>query len=227
MKSKRIVFGIIALVVGVAVLFLLLSLRGNGESTNPIDSVTIQKDGNTLTVSRNGTVRYTRGGEEFEDFWEEEKINTFFKYIDGKYAGADQIVSGGQNYLVINKGGSSSTHIIDEDELIDVIENETSGGSGGSGTEGAGPGGNGGSGGNGGGGSGSGGNGGSAGNDECLYWRISYCVRYRTPTPTPVGTPPPAEIREPNCEANTQTGRTVIGNELCLPTPSPTPTPTS
>lgn len=227
MKNKKTLFAVVGLLLAASVLAFVFITRGNTAGKDKaVNSVTVQKDGNTLTVSRDGSVRYEKDGELYEDYWDSGKVKTFFDYIDKNYSGEPQIISGGQNYISINSGSGSSTYILDGDELIDTVEKETGGGSGGNGS------------GSGGGsstvnptptstptsGSGGGtGGGGGGSSSECLYWRLSYCVRPRTSTPSPTSTPVTVEIREPNCEDNTQTGKTVIGNELCLPTPTPTP----
>lgn len=227
MKNKKVLI-VVVVMVGVAVFIATLFMFRNGAgrpTKDGIDTVSVQKDGNNLVISRDGSVRFQKDGTTYEDFWEQDKVNTFFSYLEGKYTGDGDLITGGQNYIVINTTSGPKTYRVDNDELIDIVENETSGGGGAGG--------------------GSGGvpvittsptprptstaNGPTptaptGGSSECLYWRLSYCVRARTPSPTPVVTPPPVVIREPNCDANTQTGKTVIGNELCLPTPTPTPT---
>jgi len=221
MKNKKIVYVAISVVVSAFVILGFIALSRNSEIAIPnIDSVTIQKDGNKLVVNADGTVRYETSEGVFEDFWSSDKTNAFFKHFEPNLTGESDLITGGQNYLTINSNGQSYTYVLGEDELVDIVEDETSGGGGGTG----------GGGGSGGGSSptstpagGSGGGGGGGGLGDCLYWRLSYCVRPRTPTPSPTTTPVSVEIREPNCDVNTQTGRTVIGNDLCLPSPTPTP----
>jgi hypothetical protein len=213
-KKPLIAIGVFVLAVGVVVLLILLGRGAPGKAGRDINSVTVQKDGNTLTVNSDGTVSYETDEGTFTDFWDADKTNAFFDYINSKYSGEGDLISGGEDYVLIN---GQTSYSLGDDELIDTIEDETGGG-GGSPPPGGG---------------GSGGlpsptptataGQGGGGDPECLYWRLSYCVRPRTPSPTPSSTPVEVEIREPNCEANTQTGRTVIGNDLCLPTPSPTP----
>lgn len=221
MKKNTIIAISILVAVGVVVLAFVIFPRNGVEEARRIDSVTIQKEGNTLTVSREGMVRYETGDAVYEDFWEKDKVDTFFGYINSKYAGEGELITGRESYITIGSGGGTTVYILGDDELVDAVENETGGG-GGSPSPTAPPGQS--------GGDGSpsptappGQEGESSGSSECLYWRLSYCVRPRTPTPTPSSAPAEGEIREPDCDVNTQTGRTVIGNELCLPTPSPTP----
>lgn len=232
MKKPQLILGIVVLVAGSLILIALLASRGDAVQKKAIDSVTVQKDGNTLTVSKDGSVRYETDRGVFEDFWDSEKVNTFYGYLGGKYTGPGSLVSGGENYIAINSGGGSTTYELGEDELIDAVEDETAGGGGPpspTAPAGQGPGG---------GPTPTPGQGGSGAgfptptpynpggpDPECLYWRLSYCVRPRTPSPSPSATPAPVEIREPDCGDNTETGRTVIGNDLCISTPSPTPTP--
>lgn len=227
-KQPLLIVGTLLLIVGVVVLIGVFAMRGGeGDEGREIDSVTAQKDGNTLTVSRDGHVVYSTSGGVFEDFWDKEKTDTFFGYINSKYSGEGDLISGGENYILIN---GQTSYAFSDDELINQIGNETGGGGGPtptSSSQGQGQGG----GGSGsgptptppGGGGGSGGSSGGGPDPECLYWRLSYCVRPRTPRPSPTATPVTVEIREPDCGVNTQTGKTVIGNDLCISTPSPTP----
>ena len=226
MKNKKVlIFGVAGLIVGALVLvFLVFAMRGAGntqkEKTN---SVTVQKNGNTLTVTRDGHVRFEKDGKLYEDNWEKDKTDAFFDYIDSNYTGEGDVITGGQDYITVSNGSGSNNYKVGDDELIDTVEDDTSGGGGGGGggsTPTSTPSG-----------------GGSTptptgttnygGPDpNCLFWRLSYCVRKRTPSPTPSVTPTTVEIREPDCSANTQTGKTAISNDLCLPTPSPTSSPT-
>lgn len=228
MNKKRLVLTFFVSIVVISFILLAFMMASRGEvARESIDRVSIKKDGGELIVNKNGFVRYEKDGQVFEDEWSEHKTNTFFNYIENNYAGESQIIAGGQNFITINKQTQNFEYELGEDELIDIVEDETTGSGGqGNGNDGGDENGNGGNtgggnnaGGNsndGGGGGGSNG-GGNPGGQECLYWRISYCVRARTPTPAPSEAPPEVEIRQPNCEENTQTGRTVIGNELCLP----------
>lgn len=228
MKNRKFaIAGVVAMVLGVVVIGVLLSARGGGAG-NSVDKVTVQKDGKTLTVNRDGHVSYEDNGNTYEDVWSEEKTSAFFSYFSKNYSGEGDLVTGGANSVTISSGSGSTTYVLSPgDEITDAAANDVvSGGGGGGG---------------GGGGisdiinnsptpspaptSTSGGVVNPGGPDpECLYWKLSYCVRKRTPAPTPVPTSSP-DIRQPDCSANTQTGKTVIGNDLCLPTPSPTPTP--
>ncbi len=232
-KKTPLLIGIaVATVLAIGLVVLLAVGNKNQESARKIDSVKVQKDGNTLDVRSDGRVTFEKNNETFEDFWDEDKLNAFFGYIDGKYVGEGELVAGGGNYIVVN----GTTYVLGDDELIDAVEDDAEDGDDGGGDDGdggddggstpfptstSGP---------------SGGgtsptpaptssapSGGGGPDPECLYWRLSYCVRPRTPSPSPSATPEVVEIREPNCEANAQTGRTVIGNDLCIPTPSPTP----
>ena len=110
----------IAAVLGVIVLIFAASRGGGGTPQREINSVSVQKDGNTLTVSRDGTVSYKTSEGIFEDFWDSDKTDTFFAYINGKYTGSGELVTGGGNYISINGGAAS--YILGEDELIDQVE---------------------------------------------------------------------------------------------------------
>lgn len=232
MKNKKPLLMIGAVVIGIGTLLLIVALVASrpksGSADRKIASVVVQNNGNTLEVEADGRVSFMKDGKTYEDYWDSDKVATFFEYLDGRYVGEGELVTGGQNYIVISGSGGTSTYVLDDDELVDAVEEETeTGGGGGGETDGGGS-----TEGSGGGGSTptvgpttspSGGGVPNGIDPECLYWRLSYCVRKRTPTPVPSATPLTVEIREPDCGANTQTGKTVIGNDLCISTPSPTP----
>ena len=235
MKNQKNLVVIGAILAGIATLaFLAILLSGRKSEDKNISAVAIQKNGGQLIVRRDGSVTYVFGDDSYSDTWDQDKTDAFFKHFEDTYLVAEgEYITGGQNSVTVIVNGSQSSYVLDDDELVDVVIDDTTGGGGG-------PGGTGGTGGSG----GSGGSGGTGGTSSpgggtstpgptmppygpdpnCLFWRLSYCVRPRTPTPTPVQTTT-AVIRPPDCTENIQTGRTVISNELCVPTPSPTPTP--
>lgn len=219
---------IVAVAVGIAIVVVgAILLLNRAKVAEDVSAVTVQKDGGTLTVRRDGFVSYKFGDELYEDKWDKDKTDTYFKYFSKRYLTTEsELITGGQNSVTITVNGQSKTYVLPgDDELPGVVIDDTTGGGGGGG---------------GGGGTSTtptatpySGSGSSTPtptpyvytpDPNCLYWRLSYCVIPKTPTPAPTTTAAP-EIREPDCSQNTQTGKTVISNQLCLPTPSPTPTP--
>ncbi|OGM79212.1 hypothetical protein A2382_00300 [Candidatus Woesebacteria bacterium RIFOXYB1_FULL_38_16] len=214
------------------------------------EKISIQKADTKLTVRADGRVAIEKGGKTSYEQWEDGKVTAFFSYFDEKYWGVGQKAEGEDSAVIFD--GGNSLKLSDDDELVDELLGDggsggsgggsggddsyfTGGGSGGSGSGGGGSLGGGGSSGGGGSGGGSqGGSGGSGGSggeeggngedgeEECLYWRLSYCVNYPSPTPSPTPTPPglgESVDLPPTCtDLNNQTtGRTTISNELCVP----------
>ncbi len=208
------------LFVSVAVLVGVFLFRGDESNVTEIDkreSVTVAMGGEKITVFRSGrVVRTLADGTEVEEFWSSEKTAAFFAYYYETYGQSMEVPN-----ITVGEGGLP---VDDRDELSEVIFDDSPGSGGGGGTGGLddyfntpspttpGSGGSGGSGGDGSG-------GGSAGEPECLFWRLSYCVTFPTPTPA-VPTPMPEDVVffEPTCEdiRNRETGKTVIGDELCV-----------
>jgi len=224
---------ILLVTMGVVILVLLIVVFRGSSGTmtgfEEIDTVVVRNSGSTLVVGRNGGVELTSTQGIFTDRWTSGKISAFFSYLEENYSGS----------AVFNESTAKFAGL-DGDELVFIVGQEVSGASGpggGGATEtGGSPGGA--SGGSGGGGSGSSAGSGDGGSDgssgsgtsgggggsECLFWRLSYCVILHTPAPSATPTSGPG-ILPADCGENLETGRTVIGNELCLPTPTPSPTP--
>lgn len=232
MKNKNTKIGAVIGVVVLVVLLVLILRGGATKKTSDISEVKINRGGEEIVVRKNGRVDYISGDNTYIDFWSEDKINAYFGYFDKYYLlNESDLLRAGDDSITINVNGETKTYVLSSDEEIDDAAAEDAkdddSGSGGGGdnigdyfTNGPTPTPN-----------PSSSPGGSTGptptptppnggDPECLYWRLSYCVRKRTPspTPTPTGT---AQIRPDNCESNTQTGKTVISNELCIPTPTP------
>lgn len=193
------------------------------------ESVTVIQNGEQITVFKSGrVVRTLADGTQVEEFWSSEKTAAFFDYYWENY-------SLGEDVENITVGGEDGVELHPTDELSDIIFDEDNNGDvgGGGGDEGGGlddyfpspsptnsasvytppPGGS-----SGGGDSGSG----YEEPEECLFWRLSYCVTFPTPTPVvPTPTPQDVVFYEPTCEdvGNQQTGKTVIGDELCVTEP--------
>lgn len=210
-------------------------LRGSNISQEPEtdkrESVTVIQNGEKITVFRSGRVVRTRAdGSQVEEFWSSEKTAAFFDYYWETYGlGGDleNITVGGEGGLEIDPGDELSDIIFADDE---DGEGDDGGGGGSQGDGGlddyfpspspTNPGGDytppp-------GGGEDGDGEGGGSEEPECLFWRLSYCVIFPTPTPAvPTPTPPGVIFYEPTCEdvGNQQTGKTVIGDELCISEP--------
>jgi len=210
--KTEIVIGGIAVVAFVGILLFLLQGSGGifSEVTGSRTKIEAKNstNGNSLTVYSDGSVEVSKGSEVYRTYWDKNKVDAFLSYQSSVY------------------GNESFSY--ENDELLDEIINETSGGGSQTPDDGqdiadffntptpaptSSPG-------------GSGGSGGPTptpdpgGQPWCLYWRLSYCVILYTPPPT--GTPGPEEgILPPDCQENLQTGKTVIGNELCVPSPTP------
>ncbi len=206
---------LVAVLVGVVILFvLLLARRPEKVASKPeitTDSITLEKEGGmSITFGKSGVVDFGGG---FSEVWRAEDKSTLFDYIKAKLAKGEYSLNGGLYKIVIN---GVAYYFDANDEVINAVfdEGETGGSSVGdffdfritpTPTSKAG------------GGGGSGGSGGG-GVDNCPFWRLSYCVYPPSPTPTRA---PATGILPPECGANLKTGRTVITDELCLPSPTP------
>jgi hypothetical protein len=235
LEQKKVLLLIGGMVIIVLIVLGAVSLGRSGVSSNQGtgDEVTTieakgQNGDDRLVIHSDGRVEVHRGGKMFSEFWTRGKTSALFAYYNDFYAQGAEITNG------------KATFTYSDDELIDAVIDETTGsnnGGSGGGTGGSGPGqdiddlfntptpapt--------------------STGRATrrtptptpttpekepwCLYWRLSYCViAYKTPSPSGPSATPAANILPPNCPENTLTGRTVIGNELCLPSPTPSPTP--
>lgn len=244
LQNKVLIIVFILVLVGL-VLALLVRLGTNTQLEPQGDKITVSQNGVEVTVYENGAViRRNSDGTETREIWSLEKTAAFFKYYQETYTGtgiSDSIATSSRSetgdFVEI---GADKYPIADDDELSDIITDPNGDGStggsgdvdpgggddlgdffddGGDSDDGASDGGS---------------TGGGEGEDqpegeeECLFWRLSYCVIFPTPTPAPSPTPTPSpdfEALPPTCEEilNQETGRTVISNELCVTEPTPTP----
>lgn len=209
------------IILGVLLLIILVS-RNLSAPKQPGEaaSISLTQDGRQITVSIDGSV-FENGV--LVDTWSAEKTRAFFDYYNAQYAS----YQGGQTVIVFSgPGGESTSSVPAGDELTDIVF-------GGGGTGGGGNG-------NGGGGTGGFFQSGSPtptplpyGESSplpssipnwCKHWLLSYCADTpapsSTPTPSPAAGPTPLP---PDCNnvGNQETGRTVISNELCVPSPTP------
>lgn len=230
MRKKNSLLGI-AIAIGVILLILLIiilsrSFAGGikGPLGGTVGTIVLTQNGSQFSLDASGNAVWTKDGETKSALWSSDKTNSFFQYYYQNWAGSASVQNG---VATVNAQG---------DELAGAVigEGGNGGGSGGGGDDvshyfgsptptptGSG---------------GSGGTGGTGGGDDgapswCKHWRLSYCADPPpdTSTPIPTATPIPGQSTPlpPDCNdpGNQQTGRTVIGNNLCLPTPTPTPTP--
>lgn len=209
-------------------IFVLLFFDNNQSSLNIKNAgeIKIVKENGNLIVNKNGKVLYTDiNGSTYADFWDTKKTSAFFGYYEKNYSDLNMNNECTQNCVIFGNGVSINSYSIESDELseevvddiLDQDNDENNGGSdegniddyfdnsdqednqdGSEDQEQDQP---------------------SGIDPECEYWIISYCVRKRTPSPSPSATPISVSIYEPTCfdEGNQQTGRTVISNELCVP----------
>ena len=191
------------IIMGLLMVFLVITAgRGLGETEDDGTKTIKVRDGEVeITVSSDGSYKIINSGESSEGFWSKGKALAFLDYFYDKYGeNSEYLVSGDELVQAAVSGGSSGGE--DGGDIGQYFDDGDGDGSGG----------------------GPGGGPGSTptpapggGSDECLYWRLSYCVRRPAPTPTPS---PSGEIVafEPTCgdQRNLTTGRTVIGNELCV-----------
>lgn len=221
-KKQYLVLGLVVVFVVIVIIILAVMNRNvskKARETDPskISKVTYQENGTTLTIGRDGQVELKNRHRVSFQSWSKDKIDIFFSYLGENYLNQGSFGSGDDLVIYIN-GQSYGVDLDDDEEIIDVIIDDVGGGDGG-GDDGDGedisdyfspptpaptstPPGD-----------------GDDGDPECLYWKLSYCVRQ--PSPTPVPTSPPAEggVLPPECWENTFTGRTVITNELCVQEP--------
>ena len=217
-KDKLIIVAIIigGLITILGIIVFMRSFSANEqEDLSEIEKIEISTSkGGLLTVHRNGAVEYERDGIFYSDFWDPNKTSAFFSYF-GKFFLGDYFGSGSNSITIYTQNGSESSSY-EDDELVDAVEDETAGDDeedpgdigGYYGTPTPAP---------------SGSSGGSD-DDECIYWILSYCVIMRTSTPTPTAAPAGESTALPpscNVNENQQTGRTIISNELCIPSPLP------
>ncbi len=229
-KNPLLAIGIIVFVV-VIIAFVLLFGRGfkgvsNTAKSGIVGTIVLKQDGTSFSLDSTGNAIWSTDGNTRSALWSSDKTNSFFAYYDSNWASKATIVAG------------SATVNGSNDELAKAVIDEGSGGGGTGGGDigqyfgtptptptGSGSGG-------GGAGGGTGDSGGDNGAPSwCKHWRLSYCsdpppdTTIPSPTSTPItgqATPLPPDC---NNAGNQQTGRTVIGNELCLTSPTPVATP--
>jgi len=211
---------LIALGVVLAGVFL---LRGGELGLVDKDKIMIKNEKGELSVYRNGLVEYKTREGTLIDNWSMEKTNAFFSYYEENYVGGELAAGTGETVYIDGVGYQGK-----EDELTDVVIGDITGGEDDGDEDGGGdisdyfgtptptP-------------VATGGGGyqtptptpASGIPNDCLFWRLSYCVKYR-PTPTPTPTPVSGDvyvIEAADCEEwnETQTSTTVINNTVCVP----------
>lgn len=215
-KILVIIFAILLIIL----LIFLFSRRSTGSLFESEDDflVKVTQEGKELTIYKNNRVEFrSENGLVYSEDWEEEKINELLLYLQYQ----DTELEGNTNVFYAN----GDTNSIDGSEIIDLIEDDITGGGGQTNPTST-PGSGGSS-----GGSGGGGNPTTAPWQRppgCTYWRLNYCAD-RPATPTPISSAPPG-IEVPyefDCElgGSMVSGRTIISNTLCINTPTPSPSP--
>jgi len=229
-KNQKIYILIVLLfLLSVMLVFVFFNQKKDNLSLQKSGEIKIKKDGGELLVNKNGKVLFTDiEGNSYSDYWDTKKTNAFFSYYEKNYLGNDFDANCSENCVEFSSDVNNQNYLFsDDDELYNiVVEDLIDGEDNENGDE----------------------NiddyynqndndsdndqnnenqddeedqqgGGSGIDPECEYWIISYCVRKRTPSPTPLATPVSVTIYESNCfdSGNKQTGRTVISNELCVP----------
>src|SRR3989344_2908304 len=226
----------IVVIAGLGVLLLLVLFLSKGSifksgADDPVDNIKIEQGSDSATVYSSGKVFLRSKTLSGEDFWDTAKTKSFFEIINDKFESGEFIegtetLEDGSFLVIYNK---------DEEQVLTYFGDQSASPTPGA-TQWSGGGSSGGSSGGSGGSDGWGSSGGGsstpapAGPDpDCPFWRLSYCVYPRTPTPvqTPSGTTNPFPNLVYDCDLgdSTVTQRTVISNTLCVKEPTPSPTP--
>lgn len=238
-KRKKLLLGF-AFFLGLGIVVFLGFYLNSSRQVENIESVSVIKDGKELTVNSDGSVAFSNEDGLHNDKWSNEKTQTYFNYFLENYSGESQVVRPGQNVVTVVINGKTYTYILNDDEIVDAAGEDA--------TEADSPTDSGNGDGNGGGDEGdinqyfsptpfptsnysptpvpTTSSGGGSFMDECLFWRLSYCVIPIPPAPTagpsPTGSSDPDAnvIQVNNCgqylgEGNNQP--TIISNTVCLP----------
>ena len=192
--------------------------------TGGSQSIQLVANGKKITVYSDGSV-FSDGV--YLETWSKDKTDAFFTYYNKRYLTSE---TGDIAITFVSGGDSHTSYAPGNDELTNIIVNETGGGGGGG--SGATP-------------TPTGGDIGSYFNSPtptplpygsstplpegipswCKHWLLSYCADTPapsySPTATPVATGPTPLPPDCNNLGNQQTGRTVISNDLCVATPTP------
>ena len=188
------------------------------------ESIQLVSNGKKITVYSDGSA-FSDGV--YVETWSKDKTDAFFTYYNKRYLTSE---TGDIAITFVSGGDSHTSYAPGNDELTNIIVNETGGGGGGG--SGATP-------------TPTGGDIGSYFNSPtptplpygsstplpegipswCKHWLLSYCADTPapsySPTATPVATGPTPLPPDCNNLGNQQTGRTVISNDLCVATPTP------
>ena len=192
--------------------------------TGGSQSIQLVANGKKITVYSDGSA-FSDGV--YVETWSKDKTDAFFTYYNKRYLTSE---TGDIAITFVSGGDSHTSYAPGNDELTNIIVNETGGGGGGG--SGATP-------------TPTGGDIGSYFNSPtptplpygsstplpegipswCKHWLLSYCADTPapsySPTATPVATGPTPLPPDCNNLGNQQTGRTVISNDLCVATPTP------
>lgn len=221
-SPKAIALAVVVILATIGLIVLVVSkLPTQKPLSGGSQSIELVANGKKLTVFSDGSV-FSEGV--LVDTWDKDKTDAFFDYYNKRYAKSE---TGDIAITFVSGGDSHTSYAPANDELTNtIINNETGGGGGGNPTP-------------------TPGDIGSYFNSPtptplpydspsplpegipswCKHWLLSYCADTPapsySPTPTPVPTGPTPLPPDCNNPGNQQTGRTVISNELCVPTPTP------
>lgn len=235
-SSLFIVIGIILILV-----FFIVFVLNNQKSKNTVleDQIKVNTTDGEITLNKNGLVEINKGNRSLQRLFDNAKTDELFNYLYKTKSNNNQesykilLITNGEtktisvpsdnlliNELIDSAGGSSVNPTV---TVINYFQPTptSAGGSGGGGGGGAG-------GGSGGGGGTGGGSGGSGPGGDCLFWTLSWCFIFPSPTPTStqVFPTPTGFIQKPaDCDLYNQlvTKRTIISNTLCITDITPTP----
>lgn len=234
--DKKLILIILGLVSAFVFLTLfIVNIRSGSQSQQATQKVGVTlPTGEKMSLDSTGQFVYkSQSGDSYSALWSRDQVGEFINYLRERYSaswGDDiQVLSDDELFLLIASGivslgeapaGQSPTATTISQVFSTPTPNPT-GGSGSTPPSGGGSGGSSG-GGQGSGGVGQGGGGGWQAPSWCRIWKLSYCADAITPSPGPTQSPTPTGLATPlpplcTNPGNQTTGRTVIGNELCIP----------
>lgn len=239
LKQRSALFVAIGTILMVVFFTLIVINRQKINRQNSDDKIKISTLDKEVTLNRNGLVEFTSDEGSYQNLFDSSEIDSLFSYVS-KLDQNSQFQDGYQ-LIIITGDKTKNISVPNNDPVIGQIINQVTGSSPNSPTTNyfqpsptsfsSGSTGGGGSGGSGGGGGSSGGSGGSGGggSEDCLFWTLSWCFVF--PSPTPTGTqnlnPTPTGFiqQAADCDLYSQqvTKRTIISNTLCIIDITPTP----
>lgn len=218
-KHKIIILSVIFfIIVGFFFLYSLLTKSKFWNDSSSANSLQIKVNENSFYIDRSGEAIWTHDGNTISKLWEKSKTDSFFDYIYKTYGTGEKFELSMSDELVAQVLSEGSSQNVATSDISSYFATPTSSPNGSEPTQTSSP---------------SSGGGGYAGDGGipswCKHWRLSYCADTPPPqatltpstaSPSPQGgaTPLPPDCTNPG---NQRTGKTVIGNELCLPSETP------